>query len=265
MECRDVQRLADEFVTGQLSHSTVPAVVAHLEACAACRAEIEGLRRLRAATRAAFENAPELRVRPEFVAKVTAGLRDGAALQPRGFSRRTWFAIAAGTALAVGSGWGWREWSAARLAAVTRAAAGDHRYCAISFALDEKPISLQEAARRFGGVHERLLDVEPSTYVLAGGRMAIVDRHSCVYAGRRFSHIVVRYKEELVSLLVTPHTEFGPTAPSFAALPETDGFHTASLQAADHAVFVVSTLDDGDVLEVASAFTTPLTRALASA
>lgn len=66
MECREVRPLAEAFVSEQLLMETTQAVVAHLERCPVCRAEIDGLRRLRSATRSAIERSPHLAMRPLF-------------------------------------------------------------------------------------------------------------------------------------------------------------------------------------------------------
>jgi hypothetical protein len=272
MECREVRQLADAFVSEQLLVETTQAVVGHLERCPTCRAEIEGLRRLRAATRLAFERAPDLTVRPEFAAQLRSQLQADAARQrPAIMSRRWWLGLAA--SLVVGAGWGWREWSTSSRSALLEAAVGDHRFCAITFELAEDPIALEEAARRYGGVYQSFETVEPSTATLSGGHLRILERHSCVYNGQRFVHIVLSYKNEMLSLLVTDDVR-----PSFSLLddgaradatpsrlPVTDGFHVALFRGARHAAFVVSSLNDDDVQEVARAMIAPVSRALAGA
>ena len=84
---------------------------------------------------------------------------------------------------------------------LARNAAGDHQNCAVKFNLAERPISLEGAARRYDPAYGSLATIEPPAG-LPGGPMEVVDRHSCVYDGRRFGHVVFRYRERLVSLLV---------------------------------------------------------------
>lgn len=270
MECREVRQLAEALVSGQLPIDITQGVVAHLERCRACGDEVDGLRRVRAATRSAFESAPNLRTRPEFAAALTARLQ--AQTVRRSDSRTAWrsrLAIAASLLLIVGSGWGWREWSASSLSALLHAAAGDHRFCALTFRLTERPIHLEEAARRFGGVYGLLGSVEPTTATLTGGPLRILERHSCVFEGRRFAHIVLRYKDETVSLLVADlprlRSVVGRTDVTPSELPVTDGFHVASFGGAGHAVFVVSSLNADDLQEVTRALIGPVSRALAGA
>ena len=132
---------------------TMRAMVAHLERCAACRAEVEGLRRVRRATRSAFDAAVDSAPRREFAAELASRLRTETVRRPVDtMPRRQWLALAARGLLAVGAGWGWRMWSAS-LSALIHAAVGDHRFCALTFKLAERPIPLDEAARRYGGVN----------------------------------------------------------------------------------------------------------------
>jgi hypothetical protein len=270
MECREVRVLAEAFVSEQLLVKTTQAVVAHLQRCRACGDEVEGLRRVRAATRSAFESAPDLGPRPEFTAALTARLHVQAVR--RSDSPTAWrsrFAIAASLLLILGGGWGWREWSASSLSELLHAAVGDHRYCALTFRLAERPIGLEEAARRFGGVYGPLNSVELAATNLTGGPLRILERHSCVFEGRRFAHIVLRYKDESVSLLIADGQRLqrspGRTGVVPSELPVTDGFHVASFGSAQGAVLVVSSLNDDDLQEVARALTGPVSRALAGA
>jgi anti-sigma factor RsiW len=271
MECREVRQLAEVPVSEPLLIETTKRLVAHLEGCPACRAEIDGMRRLRGATQAAFDRAPQLAVRPEFAAALSARLRAEAGRRQPARTWRPWLAAAATFLVVAGTGWGWREWSATRFAALMHAAVGDHRFCAITYQLDERPISLEEAALRYDAVHRRLASVEPSPPTLSGGPVTILERHSCVFAGRRFAHIVLRYKGQSVSLLVAADERPGGAfARTFAraddrpsAWPVTDGFHVASFRVVRHAVFVVSSLSDADLEEVTRAMAGSVSRALA--
>ncbi len=110
--------------------------------------------------------------------------------RPARLRRRAWMAIAASLIVVVASAVGLREWSASTLEAPLHAAVGDHRFCALTFKLAERPIPLAEAAQRFGGVHALLAAVEPATTTLSGGPLRVLKRHSCVFEGRRFVHIV---------------------------------------------------------------------------
>jgi len=252
MECREVRQLAEAFVSDQLPVETTRAVVAHLDRCPACRAEIEGLRRLRAATRSAFVNAAGLAPRPAFATELGERLQSPGNSAAAPTARPRWLAIAASILILAGLGWGWREWTTHR-SRLLADAVGDHRFCALTFKLAEQPIPLEEAARRYGGIYARLEQLQPSTSTLSGGPLQIVNRHSCVFNGRRFAHIVMRYRNETVSLLIADSDarEQGTSADRTpVALPVTDGFNVASFRGGRHAVFVVSALSADDVREV---------------
>lgn len=271
MECRDVRPLVDAFVSDQLLVETTEAIVAHLERCPACRAEVEGLRRLRAATRSAFANARELEARPEFLSSLHGRLQAEAARQTRVTRPRwTWLAVAASLTLLIMAGTGWREWTVRSLTALVNAAVRDHRFCTLTSTPGAQRMSLEEAARRYGVFNRALETVQPQVDSLDGGPIRILERHSCVFDGERFAHIVLAYKGSTVSLLV-PETGnqsarvwgLGPPAggpPS--ALVAQDGFHVAAFPSPGRLVFVVSDLPQHDVQDVARAMAGPVTQAL---
>jgi hypothetical protein len=274
MECRDVRELAEAFVSEQLLVETTQAIATHLDGCLSCRAEVEALRRLRRATQSAFARSPELRARPDFAADMRARLAARAGRQMAGRrSGPTWLALAASALLVVGAGIGLRTWSTASLSALLHTAVGDHRFCALTFKLPEHPIGLEEAARRYGRVYGLLETVEPSKTTLSGGPLRIIERHSCVWDGQRFAHLVLRYKDENISLLVSddPRSSLARWAARPGSIPmkpdvsHADGFRVATFGGPGHLVFVVSSLGEADVQEVAQAIVEPVTRAITGA
>ena len=110
------------------------------------------------------------------------------------------------------------------------------------------------------------------TTALPGGTLAVVDRHSCVWKGVRFAHLVLRYKDTLVSVVVA--SDAAATASWIpwqrlnhdpTGLPSDAGQQVASFRGAGHAVFVVSSLPADDVQAVARVMAGPVVRALAGA
>jgi len=268
MECRDARGLADPFLSEQLLVETTHEIVQHLERCPGCRAEFDAQRRLRALTRSAFERAPELRMRPEFLETLRARLHAESAAPQRAKVWRGWLAVAAMAALIAGMG-GAQQWSAIqRLAALAHLAAGDHQDCALKFKLFEDPITLEEAGRRYGGAFEALQSVEPATTPLRAGPLRILERHACVFKGRRFAHIVLEYRKAAVSVLVADDDEVGPywwRGATARQIPPAGGFQVSSFRSRQHVVFVVSSLPGADVDDVARAIAGPVSRALAGA
>jgi hypothetical protein len=88
----------------------------------------------------------------------------------------------------------------------------------------------------------------------------VLERHSCVYDGRRFAHIVLRYRGTLVSVLVTPDRL--ARVPSELAV---DGTRVSSFRAGRFAAFVVSSASDRETREIAGAVAGPVKSALAGA
>ncbi len=132
---------------------------------------------------------------------------------------------------------------------------------------------LEQAAQQYDAAFRSLQTVEPVTTALPGGPLSVVERHSCVWEGVRFAHLVLRYKETLVSVVVAsdagamaswipwPQLSHDP-----ADVPSTaEGQQVASCRGAAHTVFVVSSLPAGDVQAVARVMEGPVSRALAGA
>ena len=161
--------------------------------------------------------------------------------------------------------------SPSSLAALARLAAGDHQFCALTFRLAEAPISLEQAAREYDAAFRSLETVTPSSNTLPGGLLEVVDRHSCVWEGVRFAHLVLRYTDTLVSVVVAGDN--GATARWIPwtqldherAMPSVDGLQMTSFRGARHVAFVVSALPDADVQAVARVMQGPVSRALAGA
>ena len=272
MECRKVRELAEAYVSEQAPVETAEAIATHVDGCPACQADVAELRRLRASVRSAYFAASDLAPRPEFAAALGSRLRASAtedAVVPTW--RRTWLAMAATVVLVVGGGFGLRGLGVAEFTAIVQAAVGDHRFCLVAFKLTERPMPLARAAEVYDDPVDRPLEtVEPSTAELSGGPVRILERHSCVFDRRRFAHIVLQYKRELISLVVTPDERRlrnlpGASVPadgSIASLPPVDGYHVAAFRGRDHVVFAISTLDDNDLREVTRSMKGPVSGAL---
>lgn len=272
MECREIRDLAEAYVSEQVLVETAQAIVSHLDRCQRCHAEVEGLRRLRASVRAAYVGSRDLSPTPAFVGALHSRLRTEAmGAHQVSLWRHRWLAVAATVVLMIGGGFGFRGLGVSGFTAILQAAVGDHRYCLVTFRLTERPIELEKAARLYNDPVDRSLEsVRPASDQLSGGPLRILERHSCVYHGRRFAHIVVRYKGALTSFVVTPDDRLlrhlpGASAPSdgsIVTLPPVDGFQVAAFRGPQHVVFVISTLADDDVREVARSMAGSISRAM---
>jgi hypothetical protein len=258
VQCRDVLELADPYLSGQLLVETTHDVVRHLETCAGCRAEIESRRALRRGLQTAFARAPELAPAADFAAKLRRTLQSA---EPESVSRRrvlrSAWALAAGIVLAAGGGiWMRTGGSRSRLAALAREAAGDHQNCAVAFNLAERPLRLHEAARRFGEPYAALSTFEAPPDV--SGPLEAIERHSCMYDGRRFGHVVYRYRGTVASLLLTE----GETRDAPEIEMHEGRYHVAPVPLSRFAAFVVSDLGAEPTLRLARALAEPLARHL---
>jgi anti-sigma factor RsiW len=267
MQCREVRDLADSFLSEQLLVETNHEVLRHLEACPECRIEFESRRVLRTAIQRAFLNADALRIREDFARDLGTSLRTvsrGAGL----LSRRRAAAAAALAAVAAGAGWFLLSDDVDEMA---RDAVGDHRNCAVRFRLAEKPISLEEAERRYAAWYGRLLDTPPAQLAQSTGPIRVIERHACEFNGRRFAHVVLQVQGLLVSLLVTEDRRWLPNLTDdggrlqLASQPVVDGFNVVSFRTSRHRVLFVSDLGETELRKVAEALASPLARQLVGA
>lgn len=298
VQCHQFRELADSYLGNELSVETNHAVISHVEHCIECRSELAARRALRMSLRAAFMNAPENQMRPEFASLLSSQLHDhalskgistGASLSngpPTRSSRQT-RSLALVACLVIAAGLGlilFREWRTrenlgrepiAKTSAgsdpglmlnlvkteLAKSAVGDHRDCAIHFRLADKPIDLEEAGRKFDPAYMGLTKAVLSRDSLSPN-LEFVEAHSCVFEGRRFAHIVLRYHGGLVSFLVTDSggtIETKQSTPPMVARDQViacsqfDGYRVSCFQTARHAIFVVSDLPEGENLALARA------------
>jgi hypothetical protein len=147
--------------------------------------------------------------------------------------------------------------------ALVRAAVGDHRNCAIRFRLTETPVGLSEAATRYGGWY-RVLETAPADDMpTAAGPAHVLERHACVYNGRRFAHIVMQYHDERVSMLVAARDSGGDgvsvrTPPAIAGARRIDETTVASIRTSRYDTFLVGDVDPADLTTLAEAVAAPL-------
>ena len=269
MTCAQCLSMADAFLADELPVDTSQDVIAHVEGCATCRAELEARRALRAQLRLAFGRSVELAPPPSFAADMRARLRQEQA-RSDGHRRRTWLALAAAAAILAGAAGIYTlrdvaddgptlDW--ARFAAH---AAGDHRYCALQHALEEPPISLEEAARRYDSAYGGLREVVEASAPVRGGEAVVVGAHACVFEQRRFGHVVIRSDGHLVSVLVTAGEGPAVKATPIQSCGRADGFETACARAGRYVVFVVSDLDSAQTLALAAGVLAPVQNHLES-
>ena len=143
----------------------------------------------------------------------------------------------------------WRE--------LTEHAVGDHQNCALKFNLAENPITLDEAAAKYGEYNKGLDKAvfAPLKEVFGAkniGKVEFLEAHSCVFDGRRFAHVVLRYRQKTISVLVT-ETDLPPETDQVISSKFNETMRVASFRTAHHAVFVVSDLTEAENSTMADA------------
>ena len=260
MDCHHATKVAESFLAGE--HAVPPEVLHHLRTCDICREELDRRQRLREAMKAAFGRAESLQVRPEFVASLRADLYRRAHQRPPARWRWVPAALLAAAAMCVlAIGFSAREVIADRqFAALVRDAAGDHQACAVNYRPDQQHMSLGEAGRRVAPFYSALNSVAPQPSRAEADEVIVVARHACTFKGRRFAHIIVRYRGEIGSVLVAADPAGRTRTPEVLHV---NGLNLVSFAADNRAVFVVCPLNEGESRELAAAFEQPITEALA--
>lgn len=266
MNCRDCRDVADSFLSDELLTETNHEILHHLDTCPSCRGEIVLRRRLRDSLRAAFHRAPELQSRTDFAERLREELRVAAVDARRDKpSLRRWLMLAAGVLLAAGiSGAVFMSQPHGPVDALARDAIGDHWNCALKNRKVRTPVPLEEAAKRFDSVYRVLLTTPPDAISTPNGPARVVDRHSCSFGPRRFGHVVLQYRQHVVSLLVTTDDE---SSRSVTLPPDLDphlhgapvkGLSVASIRGAHHAILLVSDLDGRELTQLSRTVSVPL-------
>jgi hypothetical protein len=153
-------------------------------------------------------------------------------------------------------------------AALAETVVGDHRDCALNHRLDERPIPLGEAGRRYDPVYIDLVSAVMSEGMLPEG-VELVGGHSCVFKGKRFGHVILKYHDKIVSVLVGNNEgqdhSHSTSAEQLVAGSQFDGYQLAHFETARHAVYVVSDLSDTENLSIARAIAPSVSRHILNA
>lgn len=279
MECREFCEIADSYLNDELTVESNHDAISHFDKCAKCRDELAARRAMRTKLRKAFIHSPANLMRPEFVNDLSTRLRIAAfapdslisdAKSVTGSRRYSRSAIAACLLLAVliASIIVRQQLSRQQVpltivkTELVQSAVGDHRDCAIRFRLDDKPVELETAGRMYDQVYAGLTKSIFTEEGVGPLGAQVIEAHSCIFKGRRFAHVVLKYRGRVVSLLVTgipDEREPGAVRPAAAQEPaiihcsQVEGYNVSSFQTARHAIFVVSDLAEGENLALTRA------------
>ena len=150
----------------------------------------------------------------------------------------------------------WRE--------MTEHAVGDHENCALEHKLTEEPITLGEAAEKYGKYNKNLdkAVIAPLREVFSEkdfGKIKLLGAHSCVFDGRRFAHVVLQYRNRSISVLVTD-TDLPIENENQISAQTSEKMRVANFRTAHHAVFVVSDLSETENMTIAKAISPAVSR-----
>lgn len=275
MQCSDFREIADSYLSDELLVETNHDVLRHLESCADCRYELAGRRELRHDLRMKFREARELRIPEGFSRSLRSRLKEQALQRPAVVVPRIAYVgiaatvlIALGLAVVAVQRWraGHRELVA--WATLTNSATGDHRECALEHKLRGTIISLSEAGRVYDRAYGSLADQSSLQASLPAGAQ-LIDAHSCAVEGRRFAHLVVKYRDQIASIVVA-RNDRNNKAPialpgDIAASFKSDPYQVAAFQTKSHAVFLVSSLNEADNMTLARSVSPLLEKQIRSA
>jgi hypothetical protein len=257
--------MADSFLNDELLTETNHEILQHLDTCASCRAEIDARRQLRGSLQAAFNRAPDLQPRPDFAQRLGEQMHAAAAGATRHapVSRR-WLMLAASAVLTAGlTGAVWLT-QVIPVDALTRDAIGDHWNCALKHRKVRTPVPLEEAAERFDGAYRVLLTAPPNEASTPNGPVRVIDRHSCAFGTRRFGHVVLQYRQHVVSLLLTADDERSAAVtlpldldPHLHGRP-VNGMSVVSIHGGHHAILLVSDMEGRELRQLSKALAVPL-------
>lgn len=269
MNCKELKAMMESYISDELLIETNHDVLRHLENCAACRSEMSSRRALKAQLKHAVIAESGSVIDPFFRSRLAAELKE-TAFRPNFIEKIGLRTLAVGLACLVLAFAGTLVWMNRGLFAgntdiagavraswteLTTLAVGDHENCAVSFHLKEAPISLDEAASKFGAYNKDLDKVVMSALKASpdhAGDVQFLEAHSCIYDGRRFAHVVVKQNGKVVSLLLTD-TDL-PAEDELVKTALYDGaVRAAGFLAGHHAVFVVSQLADNENVAIANA------------
>lgn len=288
MNCREFKELVDSYLSNELLVETNHSVLRHLESCSNCRAVLGDHREVRARLRNAVLNADESRIDQRFAVSVREKLRANS-------QRRSSFAGIGGLRLALAGVIGLVAIALginflvpryldkddvalnpsansvtninstapafdATFERVRHDAVDDHKNCALTHNLTERPITLDEAAKRFEPSNKDLDKTVISALRTSFGDDAeFIKAHYCLINGRAFAHIVLRHKGKVVSVLVNRDEEIVESPDSAGKECGADGsLNISCFRVGGFNIFVVSDLEKQINTNIAEAIEQPV-------
>lgn len=226
--------------------------------------ELDEQRRLQEALRSAFHRAPGLQPSTEFSDRLRDRLQNQTPRERSTLmSRWSWLGLAAAVVLVAGlTGRLLIDRQNVTMQTLAEDAIGDHRNCALKFRLNRMPVALPEAAAKFDEAFGLLMTAPPDDVPAPGGVIRVLERHACVYHGRRFGHVVMQYQGHVVSLLLTAAAPHGADGTPQRIGQTPNGLSVVSVSGSRHAVLMVSDLAGDQLQQLSTIVAQPLAQRL---
>ena len=242
MKCEDIERFADAYVDGELDLERTLALEAHVSACQACTARLDGMR----AVRRALRTVPYFRAPETLAARVRTTVADVAAATPSRQPRsvrarhRSWQAwvlsaaslVAASLVLAVVL----HERTVTADDATTEAVIEGHvRSLMAGHLMDVASTDRHTVKPWFAGrvdFSPTVVDLVSDGFPLVGGRLDYIDRHPA-------AALVYKRRDHVINVFVWPQAT---GSPSHATRSDVRGYHVISWTRDGVAVWIVSDL-----------------------
>lgn len=279
MNCRDLSEIADSYLSNELLVETNHDVIRHLEGCANCRSLLAERRAFRDRLKRAIADARESHLDTAFAAKLRESLRAKAQPKPLFAGFRLAFAAAAVVLFAIVGVVIFRSVGDPPLESAVNSvvpepiasvavalpivpvvlktasveAFGDHKNCALSHNLKERPISLAKAAETVDVVNRDFdKSVMEALKEKFGGDVELIKAHYCLFNGRYFAHAVVSLRKRTLSMLMTKLSAEEVSSSEPAACGSDGDLRAACFSSGGYGVFVVADTSEAEAVTVAS-------------
>jgi anti-sigma factor (TIGR02949 family) len=290
--CEQTLGQLDSYLSNELDAKSVAEITQHLETCPACAAELQLRDHVRTRLKAVVRKsvAP-----PALDARIRESIRQNTVDRRNSTNWTHWGAIAATVFLVVGlsaGGWLWHSRShshpplpgladvagqdvfiqkvAATVAVVMRVGLRDHIHCSIFRKYPKDPPAPEQMVRSLGPAWSGLLPLVKEK-IPPGYR--VIMAHRCSYEGRRFVHFTMLHEGDLLSLIIAvkePGESLASLHPAAKAggnpvyQVAADSFEVAGFETGRYMAFVISELNGGVNLKIATTLAPDVIRYLAA-
>ncbi len=255
MNCREFDEIAGSYLSGELLVETNHELIRHLEHCADCRNALAEKRELRSRLQNVVRtsSAPD----PAFAVRLRSHIRKQAAprrsfmLMPAVALGSVLMAVLIGLSVTVGPRYFTSNQSARTdleaafrqtgLMAALHDALGTHKDCGLKFG--KKPAMQVVNDSEYAALKTEFSDM-----------LELVEKHDCFFNGRKYSHMILRNGEKLISILAT-EADSDSDSKAIVSVPM-ENLQIAEFQTNRQSVFVISNLPETENLQIARVIST---------